>query len=315
MLNSLKFRHILTKLRPDKLVRSIVTRLVWQWDNKRSYPIRDEVFEFPPVITSQDILSVRLVVLTTPSRINNAAWTARSIIANVKCNLALTFVIDGEVSSVASARLGTVFPAAEIVTAQKMLESIIPKCPSLAKLAEYHPMGKKVAILLETQRHGPVLYSDDDVLAFKPLQEIDALIDAGSLRAGYLHTPDHGTSVEPSIMEAARSLNLSWLDAINVGFMLLPQNSLDSGLCEKILKNAQRVETWFPDTMLIATLLKQVESQPLPTTTYVTNVQRQFWGEKDVDYSNICLRHFVTPVRHLMYARGMPLVKEARLKS
>ena len=52
--------------------------------------------------------------------------------------------------------------------------------------------------------------------------------------------------------------------------------------------------------------MKQSGAKPLPRKRYVVSTQRQFYFEEDVDYDQMSLRHFVTPVRHLMYSKGMP---------
>jgi hypothetical protein len=63
--------------------------------------------------------------------------------------------------------------------------------------------------------------------------------------------------------------------------------------------------------MLIAALLAKVPSQVLPNSSYVVSTQRQFDHVANVKYEQITLRHFVGPVKHLMYLRGMPHLIES----
>ena len=53
-------------------------------------------------------------------------------------------------------------------------------------------------------------------------------------------------------------------------------------------------------------ILHLIAPSYLPRSRYVVSAQRQFYFEEDVCYDQIAVRHFITPVRHLMYSKGMP---------
>jgi hypothetical protein len=54
-------------------------------------------------------------------------------------------------------------------------------------------------------------------------------------------------------------------------------------------------------------------AQALPDSRYVISNRRQFYWEKDVDYTTIVARHFTGTVRHVMYRYGMPeILRQSR---
>ena len=55
-------------------------------------------------------------------------------------------------------------------------------------------------------------------------------------------------------------------------------------------------------------MLQQLHAEPLSSSRYVISIRRQFYWEKDVDYTNIVARHFTGPVRHVMYKYGIPII-------
>jgi hypothetical protein len=286
------------------MCRKLLTKPLWLWETQRSYPIRERVFQLPPLV-SDDGAAVTLAVLTTPRTVNNAAWALYSLRKSLTSQVALHLIVDGILSPFRVGQLKALFPGLRITTTGQHLASLADQVPSLDRLAETHPMAGKMATVLDLQELGHLVFSDDDVLAFKPLSEINASIAEQPPTALYLRE-QAASSVqeEPSIKAGIQKLGLNWLRDINVGLMWIPKGSLDTRLCERILQASPTVQTWFPDTMLLAALLHQVPSQALPDS-YVVSTQRQFFHEQDVDYDNITLRHFISPVRHLMYFRGM----------
>jgi hypothetical protein len=56
--------------------------------------------------------------------------------------------------------------------------------------------------------------------------------------------------------------------------------------------------------------MQNAQGRALPEARYVVSARRQFYWEGDVDYDAIVARHFITPVRHVMYRKGMPIILE-----
>ena len=292
-------------------MRRFVTKPIWWWETRRPYPIRERVFHLPATSVNSG-RAVTLAVLTTPRTANNAAWTFYSILSNLTTPVNLQLIVDGQLSEKRNVQLRTLFPGLTFSSTHDHLTRLAVEAPALLKLAETHPMAGKMAAILDLQSRTHLLFSDDDVLAFQPLVELDAAIADGVSMALYLRDSAAGSvQEEPSIKSGLQKLGLNWLKDINVGLMLIPKAALNVALCEKILLASPPVATWFPDTMLLAALLAKVPSQVLPGSSYVVSTQRQFYHEADVKYEQITLRHFVSPVRHLMYLRGMPHLIES----
>ncbi|MFM6623620.1 MAG: hypothetical protein ACKPJO_31330, partial [Dolichospermum sp.] len=87
-----------------------------------------------------------------------------------------------------------------------------------------------------------------------------------------------------------------------------PHSALNIEICDYLLSEQYDSNSWFVEQTILAVLMKQAGGTPLSKSKYVVSSQRQFYFEKDVNYHQISVRHFVTPVRHLMYSKGMPLL-------
>jgi len=289
-------------------VRRILTKPLWLWETKRYYGMREKVFCLPPLGVRSNGGVPTLAVLTTPKTINNAAWALYSIARQLESEVSMEMVVDGQIGKHRVLEICRLLPGILISSVRDHVDRLAPSAPALFRLAKTHPMAGKMAAILNLQRRAHLLFSDDDVLAFRPLNDVDRCIVAGVPHALYLREQSGGkVQEEPSIRVGLEKLGLPWLHDINVGFILIPKDSLDIAMCDRILEESPPVETWFPDTMILAALLRQKAAQVLPDS-YVVSTQRQFFYEADVDYTKVVLRHFVTPVRHLMYAKGMPRI-------
>jgi|GEM_PF-2380688 len=289
----------------ENVARRVITKPLWYWETRRPYSIREQVFGLPAFRSASEA-NFTLAVLTTPRTVNNAAWSLYSMCQSLSSPPRLHLIIDGTLSSVRVSQLTTLFPGISMTTTKNHLAAVAAQVPALLQLARTHPMAGKMAAILDLQRTGNILFSDDDILAFKPMPEINDAIAQQTPFVLYLREQAAGAvQEEPSIKVGLQRLRLDWVKDINVGLMWMPCGTLDLELCERILAVSPEVRTWFPDTMLLAGLLARKPHQVLPDS-YVVTTQRQFYFEKDVDYDEITLRHFVGPVRHLMYGRGMP---------
>ena len=59
------------------------------------------------------------------------------------------------------------------------VERLAGRAPALAAYARTSPTGRKLAVLLDAQERGHVLYSDSDVLLFEPSPELANAIRQG----------------------------------------------------------------------------------------------------------------------------------------
>lgn len=285
------------------LIRKLLTKPIWWWETRRKYQIRERVFSFLPKPVHSNPSSI-LAVLSTPTTICDAAWAAQSLLSYLPPEIGLSIVVDGELPPTVIGNLKGLFPGIILISTHTLLEEMRYAAPNTARLGDYHPMGRKLATIFTLQQKYNLLYTDADVLCFGEMPEISQALEANSEIGLYLQ--DIGTvQIEPITLERVHSLGLEFASTINVGFLYIPQNSLAIGIAEKLLDFEEKVASWFPDTMILSVLMQQAKAKPLPKSRYVVSVQRQFYFEEDVCYDQIALRHFTTPVRHLMYSKGM----------
>lgn len=285
-------------------VRKLSTRLIHWWETHKRYPIRERVFLLPPLPVNPNPVNI-LAVLTTPTTICDAAWAAQSLLRHLPSELGLTIVVDGELPVTTIKRLKSLFPGIILDSTHNLLAELRSTAPNTAQLGNYHPMGRKLATIFNLQQKYNLLYSDADVLCFREMPEVYQALITNSGSGLYIQDIE-GVQIEPVIFTQVQSLGIDYAPTINVGFLFITQNSLAIGIAEQLLNGlGDTITSWFPDTMILSVLMQQAKSEPLPKSRYVVSNQRQFYFEEDVCYEKIVLRHFVSPVRHLMYSKGM----------
>jgi len=291
----------------DRIKRKLLTKPFWLWQRHRPYPIRNRIFSFPALATDA-AASAKIVVLTTPQNLNNAAWTAYSLLRGLPITVGLEFVIDGETGGKQREMLLRTFQGCTISSTMSCVAQLASSAPSIQRLSEYHPMGRKLATVLALQQRSNILFTDDDILCFGRMNEIFEAVSAGTSRGLYLQESCGRLQVEPTIMEAVKTLGLPMLSTINVGLLFIRKESLSIATAEAILNQAGDVKSWFPDTVILSVLMALAGAQPLCSENYVVSTEGQFYFERKRHYDALILRHFTTPVRHLMYSEGMPFL-------
>ena len=289
----------------NRLVSKITTKPVWWWERKRSYSIRSFYDRLPPLSVRPG--GRRFVVLTTPETLSDALWAAWSwyrFLRDEDC--ALHISVDGTVSEAAIAAASRLFPGVSIDSAQWACQYVRARMPGLQTFFDNHPTGRKLALILALSDRGPIVYSDYDVLAFRQPHELLSAMDRNV--PCYFSEEVDGTR-DAQIAERAKQLGLEYIPKFNCGFMHIPQGALSIGLASQILATWRAPgESWFAEQTVLSFMLQQFHAEALPSSRYVISVCRQFYWEKDVDYSAIAARHFTTPVRHVMYKYGMPII-------
>jgi hypothetical protein len=288
------------------IFRKALTKPIWLWETRRQYPIRDVVFRFPPITTALTA-GVNLAIRTVDATIPDAAWSAYSFLRYLSQTVTLTFV-GPRLSETRTKQLQLLFPQCTVVQDHELASRCsMDEYRNVYRLAEYHPMGWKLLSVLQLQKESSILYADADVLCFNRPSEIIDSIAHGLPEPLYIQ--DVCLPCEPITERNASALGLKPAHRLNCGFMAIPKCSLDISLANKILDTHAAIESWFPDTIVLAMLMGRASASPLPEEYYVNDTQRQFFFETDCDYRKIRARHFVGPVRHLMYKYGMPYLR------
>jgi hypothetical protein len=287
------------------VARKILTRLIHRWETKRKYQIREKVFELPPIMVNPNPSKI-LAVLTTPKTICDAAWAAQSLLRNLPSDLGLAIVIDGDISIDTEQKLKNLFPNIIIQYSRDAMENLRIIAPNLTNYGSSHPLGRKLAMIFWNQMKYSVLYSDADILCFAEIPEIYEAI-THDLAALYMQ--DIGNiNADPILLKQLNELNYDFATTLNSGLLYIPHSSFNIEIAEHLLSQKYDPNSWFVEQTVLAVLMKQSEAKPLPKSKYVVSTQRQFYFEEDVNYHQISVRHFTTPVRHLMYLKGMPIL-------
>ena len=291
----------------NRILSKITTKPVWWWERKRSYPIRSRYDRLPPLPVKHG--ARRFVVLTTPDTLSDALWAAWSwyrFLRDEDCKLQIA--VDGAISKAQIAAARQLFPGVSIDSAQWACQYVRARVPGLQTFFDNHPTGRKLALILALSDRAPVVYSDYDVLAFSRPNELLASMERNV--PCYFAEEVDGTR-DAQIAERAKQLGLDYLPKFNCGFLYIPQGALSIGLAGQILATWRAPgESWFAEQTVLSFMLRQLRAEALPPSRYVISICRQFYWETDVDYTQIAARHFTTPVRHVMYKYGMPIILE-----
>lgn len=289
-----------------QLERKLLTKPIWWWETRQKYSIREKFFDLSPFSVNPAPSTV-LAVLTTPKSICDAAWAAQSFLRYLPPEMGLWIVVDGELSIVTIEQIKVLFPGVTLIQTRTLLEELRPIAPNVVKLGESNPMGRKLAITLCIQQKYNTIYSDSDVLCFGEMPEVyQAVVNQSP--AMYIQEIAE-LNADRSLLKRVKTLGYDYALTLNGGFQYIPRQSLQVDIAEELLDAQEHDSTsWFVEQTILAVLMRQARAKALPKSRYVVSIQRQFYFEEDVCYDQIALRHFVTPVRHLMYSRGMPIL-------
>ena len=293
--------------------RKAMTRPLWWWQRRRPWPLRPRVFRLPPHAVATEETANRLVIQAAPHSLDDAAWAAYSFLRHLdlpgeRLNLTLSVdSMDSVAVAQAAARWQGLFPGARVVSTSEPVERLARRAPAVAAFARINPMGRKLAVLLEGQERSGILYVDSDVLLFRYPSEL-----AESMRRGgpaRYNLEDGELNGDARLVAHARREGWPAPASLNAGLLFIPRGVLSIPQAERLLAGGEfDPASWFVEQTMVALLLTAAGAEPLPGERYVVSTQGQFYGDADRDYGQIVTRHFTTPVRHLMYARGMPLL-------
>ena len=231
-----------------------------------------------------------------------AAWSWYRFLQPLSFELELA--VDGKLQSSEKAHVRNLFPGLSFFEIEPILLPLCEQRPELYRFFHQHPLGRKLGLLLALSQRQSFLYSDHDVLAFKPPIELMECVEAN--RAAYIREERDG-NCDFTISEMSTSLGLEPIPRFNSGLMYVPRGSLSIDLAAQLLASWQVERTsWFTEQTVLSILMRKVDAQPLPHRRYVVSSCRQFYWQNDVDYQSIAARHFTGTVRHVMYRYGIP---------
>ena len=286
-----------------RLWRKLTTRPVWWWERRQPRRYLDNIFSMPPVVCSQNA-GYLVAVLGTADTFREILWTSWSLARFIGGEARFGLFVDGTVTPEMRRQVQRVLSGASVESVRPYLETSPHLSPPLRNFLAHHPMALKLLLTLFLQDEEPVLYCDNDVLFFKKPDDLLTLIHDGGPCA-YIEEETPG-SADLAMLEKIESRQIPMIERLNGGLLFISRDGLDLALAEELLSDWQPPMTsWFTEQTLNRALFGKADAVGLPTERFVLNNRRQFYWERDVDYSKIVARHFTGPVRHLYYSKGL----------
>ena len=290
------------------LAQRLLTKPVWWLERHRPYPIRRAWTQLPPIRADQG--AVPFVVLCTPPDFDDAMWCAWSWLRFIAPEVRLELHVDGGFGARESDAVARLFPGGAIRDARTIVAEATRGFPVVEDFCTQHKTGRKMALFLQGQKTGPLLYCDYDVLAFSPPVEILECLK-NSAAGAFLQETESG-AFDPLLVRKAAAMGLQPLRSFNAGLLVLQKNSLALEAVGEMIEGWRACPSWWLEQTVLACLLQREPMMPLPRERYILDNARQFYWQRDVpDYARIAARHFTTPTRHVMYLKGLPLLRNA----
>ena len=293
------------------LLRKLTTKPVWLWERHRPRPIRNAWHRLSRLDVRPNS-SLHVNILCTADSLSEAAWSAWSWTRYAGEQLSVRIVVDGTWDQGFLEAMRRVLPRVEIVELDDLLNEDVAADKTLSAFGAQHPLGRKLLLMLSLQQADDFIYSDSDVLLFS---RPDELLRAVDLACPVYNRENTESSYDSDILEAAKSLAMPPCERFNSGLIYCKRGDLDVLLAVRLLQmKGARAFSWFDEQTIMAVLMQKAGATPLSSDLYVVSPRRQFWWDKDVDYSSIHSRHFTGTVRHLMYSKGYQVLRSTRGK-
>lgn len=246
-------------------------------------------------------------VLTTPSNFMNAIWSSLSWLRWID-RINPIILIDGDITNSQRQLADSVIPSIEIKTINEFLDKSIVSDYCDYDFIKEHPLGKKFLAIIQLQKQGSLLFSDDDVLVYNKPTEVLEYLEKG-LCCFNCEPPDK-TSKDQAVINRLSELGLSYHKNLNSGLMTFGKNTIPDELVHILLSdwNRYRSINWLTEQTFYSIICHSISGEPLSHKEYYAYFDGMFILQQDVDYNKIRTRHFTTPVRHIMRKRGISIL-------
>lgn len=255
------------------LVRSLYARMIPRIVNR-------------PVLQTKRI-PVSVYSFSCESLLPEQIASTQSFIRHVGIPESFTVVSDGTYSKASRDILERINDCVQVVD-WTSITGDVPDC--VKAFAEWHPMGKKLALLVSLPVKNTTIYTDCDMLFFPNSEDLTQIIESSNGRHWYL--PDCLTSLDMPFLRDEREK----LDPVNAGFMVLKQR-LD---WTDPLKRLAEYEApgWATEQTIVHLAMHNNHAAPLSPDKYILKLEDQFIYRDLYADKNIALRHYVNNVRH-----------------
>ena len=289
------------------MLKKLTTKPVWYWERYRPYPIIN-AWKHLPAQPSTSSSSLVLAILTTPSTLYMAAWSAYSWRRNIGVSVSIRIYVDGRVNPIFANSLSSVLPGVEVYSASMPDEDLKINSPAMYRFCSTHATGRKLLLILKLQEESNLLFSDCDVLLFR--KPIELLYCIRNQTSAFNQEKD-SACYDNQVLEKATELGIRPSEYLNAGLLFIAKNSINQKTAESLLSGvAYPSISWVTEQTVLACLMNLASGSPLPKDRYVVSAERQFWWQQDVNYNIVISRHFTGTVRHLLYMNGYPRIQK-----
>jgi hypothetical protein len=248
------------------------------------------------------------MVMATERDWYDALWSAYSWQFFTNGFFRSMFVVDGIVTPSMRSQANQIMLGSRVVPAASYLPEAERLLPNTAKFFQRYRYGRKLAAVLVTSRTCPLLYTDSDVLVFRPPIEILSHVETNSDVPLYNKGGGGHAWNAPIIIDLMIKNGISPLDGFNCGLMFIPEG-LDLQFLTKFGEQiVSHDPDHFTDQSIFNALLSSKRAKALDPIKYSISERGMYFYESDLEYASLVTRHFTGVVRHKMYRAGMPLL-------
>lgn len=278
---------------------------------------RLQVIEVSPYAEKQ------FLVITTPSKIWDALWTAYTFLYHHAETIDLVIVVDGPVTAFAVSLVSRQFPGARVVGREEIGRAL-PSRSSLKDFFFHSRFGAKLCAISLFSRDKPLIYSDSDILFFRRSPDIVDWLNGQQRHLMYVCANVGGGQPDSSTEFSGLAKEIVPRN-FNSGFFACPRCFFNDEFLEEALLRSRRhvggkpVEgafegrmyfsgwDYFTDQSVIGSGAGMGMSRQLPLNDFChSNNGSSIFSRDPTDYSKIVMRHYFGIVRHRLYMDGMP---------
>lgn len=213
----------------------------------------------------------------------------RSFLTYVGIPEQFTVLSDGSYTNHSCTLLESIHPCVKVID---YAQFILPDLPqAVYQYAEFHPLGKKVAVLLSLPPNPVNLYIDSDILFFPFARKLISLIQEDSRSVYYLL--DAAPTLDNRLIHTAAEQE----NPANSGFLIAKQ-PLDWSLAIERFLSLKESPSYFTEQTMLHLTVCAHQAVPLDINQFVVNRDDEFIYKDCHAGDRIILRHYVSPIRH-----------------
>jgi hypothetical protein len=273
-------------------------RVAWYRD-----VVRPRIVGAEPVRGTTDASRVEVHVLTSKGDWLNLCWVLKSFYHFADVKWALCIHEDGSVPPEGLAALGRLFPDARLIRRAEADAAVLPVLDAggfgrCAELRRTNVLSLKVFDFAHYLSAPRMLLLDSDVLFFaRPDVLIERALDPNHLSPSFNMGTFSAYTVPPD--QIASFLGFEIVSGFNSGLGVIPACWLDLELINQLLSMPHILShPWRIEQTIYAVSASRLHFRPLPRQYDVTGLPAPTPPDHPV-------RHYVGPIRHLMYAEGI----------